>query len=360
MKDRTQGKRFILTENNDVEVRDFVVPAVQPGQVLIETISTLISAGTELGVQQVHSTPDGKWAGDQDPVVSSPGWVKNISEKNEQFLGYSNAGRIVEIADDLRSDPEFALKTGDVVLSSGNHASHVIETPKENSLVAVPEGVSPAEAAFGVLGSVALYGIEKAGLELGKTAAIIGMGVVGQITLQLSGFTGCEILLALDLIDMRLGIAGKNGATHVLNGAAKNFRSEAREITGGRGFNVVIEASGALPAIPLAVELAAIGGRIVLLGSPWSRKVEVDFFDIHLKELNIVGCHQPRCPTQATAFFPWTQEYNRKQILKMISDGRLDVKQLTTHRLPFPKATEAYRLLREEKDVSLGIVLEWI
>ena len=130
-------------------------------------------------------------------------------------------------------------------------------------------------------------------------------------------------------------------------------------MTGGRGFDIIIEASGALPAIPQAVELAAIGGRILLLGSPWSRNVEVDFFEIHLKELTILGCHQPRCPTQATAFFPWTQEYNRNQILKMISDGRMDVKKLISQRLSFQKAGEAYRMLRDEKETSLGIVLEW-
>ena len=87
--------------------------------------------------------------------------------------------------------------------------------------------------------------------------------------------------------------------------------------------------------------------------------MKVDFFDIHLKELTIIGCHQPRCPTQATAFFPWTQEYNRRQILKMIADGRLNVNQLITHRVPFAQADEAYRKLRDEKGDSLGVILEW-
>lgn len=359
MKEKKEGTRLVLTEENKIEVRSFPVPSPQPGQVLIQSVSTLISAGTELGVQEVHSSPYGTWAGGGDSVVASPGWVANINEKNEQFLGYSNAGRVIEIAKDLMDDPEFTIENGDLVLSSGNHSSHVIESPREKPLVAIPKGLSTEEASFGVLGSVAIYGIERSGLELGKTAAIIGMGVVGQITLQLAHYTGCELLVALDLLDNRLEIAGRNGATHIFNAKGDGFRREVRELTAGRGFDVIIEASGALPAIPLAVDLAAAGGRIVLLGSPWRRRVEVDFFDIHLKELNIIGCHQPRCPTEATAFFPWTQEYNRRQILKMISDGRLDVQRLITHRLPYQGADEAYRKLRDEKDTCLGVVLGW-
>ena len=357
--ERLAGKRLVLSEDNVIDVRDFAVPKAQGGQVLIQTLSTLISAGTELGVQAVHATSDGTWAGNRDSVVTPPDWVLNICRKGEENLGYSNVGRIIEIAEDLRSDPALSWKVGDIVLSSGNHASHVVESPRERPLVAVPEGISSADAAFGVLGSVAIYGVERAGLELGKRVAIIGMGVVGQLTLQLARLTGCEILAALDLIDSRLGVADKCGATHVFNPIADGFRLDVSDVTEGQGFDIVIEASGALPAIPLAVELAGVGGRVLLLGSPWRRNVEVDFFDIHLKELTILGCHQPRCPTQATAFFPWTQEYNRKQILKMISDGRLDVGQLITHRRRFDEAAEAYRTLKDEKDSALGVVLDW-
>jgi 2-desacetyl-2-hydroxyethyl bacteriochlorophyllide A dehydrogenase len=326
---------------------------------LIESIFTLISAGTELGVQQVHSRSNGRWAGNQEPIVTLPDWVSHIGQKNEQFLGYSNAGRIIDIAEDLASDPDIKLQKGDIVLSSGNHASHVVESPCEKPVVVVPNGVRADHAAFGVLGSVALYGIERSGLELGKTVAILGMGVVGQLSLQLAKYTGCEILAAIDLVDMRLETAGKGGATHLLNPAVDSFRDDVRKMTAGRGFDVIIEASGAIPAIPLAVELAAIGGRVLLLGSPWSRSVHVDFFDIHLKELHIIGCHQPRCPTQPGLLFPWTQSYNRSQILKMIADGRLNVERLITHRLPFAQAEEAYRKLRDEKSSTLGIVLDW-
>jgi threonine dehydrogenase-like Zn-dependent dehydrogenase len=87
--------------------------------------------------------------------------------------------------------------------------------------------------------------------------------------------------------------------------------------------------------------------------------VEIDFMDFHLKELTLKGCHQPKCPVHPTAMFPWTQQYNRSQILNMISDGRLDVRPLITHRLPFAETATAYRLLRQDRAHALGVVLEW-
>ena len=122
---------------------------------------------------------------------------------------------------------------------------------------------------------------------------------------------------------------------------------------------MTIEASGYPSALLYLFDLSRIGGRIVQLGSIWHRIVEVDFMDFHLKELVLIGCHQPKCPTAETVYFPWTQQYNRTQILRMIADGRLDVGALISHKLPYHEAEEAYRLLKDERDKSLGVVLDW-
>ena len=97
----------------------------------------------------------------------------------------------------------------------------------------------------------------------------------------------------------------------------------------------------------------------MLLGSIWHRKVEIDFMDFHEKELTMTGCHQPKCPIVPTPAFPWTQQYNRSQVLSMIGDGRLDVASLISHKLPCQEAHEAYRLLRDAREESMGAVLTW-
>jgi 2-desacetyl-2-hydroxyethyl bacteriochlorophyllide A dehydrogenase len=351
-------KRVILTKDNEIKIKEFPIGTLNSGQVHIQTICSLISAGTELGVQGAYSEYSSSWS-EFEYIVQPPAWVGSIARKVERGLGYSNVGRIVALSDDLRNTESFPFRMGDVVLSSGNHASHIVVTPENEHLTPVPQGLSSEEAAFGVLGSVSIYGIERANLRLGDHVAIVGMGVVGQLALQLARYTGCESLIAIDLETKRLEIANKAGATHTVQNSNGDLKKTIREITRGRGIDIVIEASGAASALSLAIDMARTGGKIILLGTPWSRKAEADFFKLHLKELELIGCHQPRCPKIETPYFPWTQSSNRQRILRMIHDGRLDVKRLITHRIPYFEIKEAYRLLREEKDKALGVVILW-
>ena len=323
------GSRVVVKPDSRIEIQDLPVRQPGRGEVMVKTESTLISAGTELGSQELSRTRD-------------------------FFPGYSNAGRIVALGEGVEG-----FQISDSVLSLGSHASYVTVSAAPQSLARIPEGVSFDEASFGVLGSVSIHGVRKAKIELGEFVAISGMGLVGQLALQLASSTGSEALIAIDLSDMRLQVAKECGATHILNPKTDDVKSEVNEITRGRGLDVTIEASGYPQALLSAFDFARIGGRIMALGSIWHRKVEVDFMPFHEKELTLVGCHQPKCPTAETIYFPWTQQYNRNQILRMIGDGRLNVRRLISHQLPYTEAAEAYRLLRDEKDKSLGVVLSW-
>jgi len=324
----TQGERILVKAEGKCEIEKFVIREPDPDEVLIKTISSLISAGTELGNQEVS--------------------------KSDFYPGYSNAGRIIAVGKDVRN-----LSIGDHVLSLGNHATHVTVSAKPEEVAPIPDNVSFDHASFGVLGSVAMNRVRKAKIELGEFVAISGMGLVGQLTLQLASQTGCESLLATDVYDFRLKMAEELGATYICNLKTCDIRERVKELTNGRGLDVIIEASGYPEALLTAFDLARIGGRIIILGSIWNRKIEVDFIDFHLKDLTLIGAHQPKCPTAETIYFPWTQQYNRRQILRMISDGRLNVGKLITHKMHFTEASEAYRLLRDEKDKALGIVLDW-
>lgn len=323
------GVQVIVRPDNSVGTKTAEIRSPGRGEVLVESVCTLISAGTELGTQEQGRTED-----------FTP--------------GYSNTGRIIEIGEGVDG-----YKIGDRVLSLGSHASHVTVSAAPQSLAKLPDSVSFEEGTFGVLGSVSMHGVRKARIELGEFACITGMGLVGQLALQLAAQTGAELLVAIDLSDSRLEVAKASGATHVLSPNRCDVRSEVENITAGRGLDVTIEASGYPELLPIAFDMARIGGRIMALGSIWHRKIEVDFMDFHLKELTLVGCHQPKCPTVATPAFPWTQQYNRRQILKMIERGEIDVTRLITHRLAYTDAGEAYRLLRDERDRSLGAILTW-
>lgn len=325
----TIGRRVVVRLDNRVEIEEFTPRTPEPGEVLIQTRYTLISAGTELGLQERGRSQD-------------------------FYPGYSNVGRILAVGDGV---DEYSV--GDVVLAMGNHATHVTCSAAPSEIAPVPADVRPEEAAFGVLGSVAAHGVRRARIELGEYVLITGMGVVGQLALQLAAQTGCEALMVTDLSDFRLGIARAHGATHTLNPLRDDLTEAVPRLTHGHGLDCIIEASGYPDMLPLLFDLARIGGRVVLLGSIWHRTVNVDFMPFHLKELTLLGVHQPKCPTVETPYFPWTQRYNRRQMLKMIGDGRLKVQPLVTHILPFTETAEAYRLLRDERDRALGIVLDF-
>jgi 2-desacetyl-2-hydroxyethyl bacteriochlorophyllide A dehydrogenase len=352
---KSTGKKVVLSQDRIISIQKFPIPSPDKGQVLVKTICNLISAGTELGIRKLFDT-DRRYG---DDVIGVPKWVKDFSSIPSREVGYSNVGTIIAISDELRDDPAFSFGVGDTVLSLGSHSSHVLVTAGSGNLISVPQSVSSEEAAFGILGSVSIYGIEIADIKFGDHVAIFGMGIVGQLALQMAGLCGCDTLTAIDFEPMRLAIADISGATHTLNPGQCDVTEESARITQGKGVDVIIEASGYSSALSTAIEIARPGAKIVLLGSPWEGVLEIDFFLVHLKELNIIGCHQPHCPTTPTSFFPWTKEYNRNQVLKMIKMGKLNVKQLITQRLPFDHAEQAYKKLYEEKGEALGIILTW-
>ncbi len=322
------GQRIIAQPDGRILIEGFQPRPPGPGEVMIATEATLISAGTELAM---------------------------LAEEHGAFCpGYSNVGRIVEIGDDVAG-----RSIGERMLSLGCHASHVTVSAAPASIVPVPEPVSSEEATFGVLGSVSAHGVRKARLEMGERVLVTGMGVVGQLALQFAARAGCETLIASDLSERRLALARELTGAITLNPTTCDIGAEIEQITEGHGLDCIIEASGYPDHLPALFEMARIGGRIVLLGSIWHRTVEADFMPFHLKELTLIGAHQPKCPTVATPAFPWTQQYNRAQTLKMIADGRLNVRPLITHMMPYTDAAEAYRLLREERDRALGVVLDF-
>ena len=142
------GTQIIVKPDNTITVEDFEIRQPGRGEVLIETVSTLISAGTELGTQEQPRT-------------------------NGFAPGYSNAGKIIAIGSDIN---DYAV--GDRVLSLGRHATHVTTSATAQSLAIIPDDLTFDQGAYGVLGSVSLHGVRRAKVELGEFVVITGMGIV--------------------------------------------------------------------------------------------------------------------------------------------------------------------------------------
>lgn len=218
----TQGKRVVFKEEGVVTVEDFDLERPEPDQLLIGTVSTLISPGTETAFLMA--------------LPNTPGVFP-------QYPGYSNAGIVVSVGSEVST-----FGAGDRVASQKNHSSHVIAS--EEDMVKIPENLSFDEASFFALGSIALQGIRKADIELGESAVVLGQGLVGVLALQLAKLSGGLPVIGVDLCDYRLSISSKCGADYAFNSMKVNLEKSIRDVTDGKGANVVIEATGSPEAIP--------------------------------------------------------------------------------------------------------------
>ncbi|MFQ6095293.1 MAG: zinc-binding alcohol dehydrogenase [Candidatus Bathyarchaeia archaeon] len=324
-------KRVVFPRKGEVAVEDFELRQPRDNKVLIRTVSTLISPGTETAFLMALPNTPGRFP---------------------QYPGYSNAGVVVSMGSRASR-----FKVGDRVVSRKNHASHVIAS--ENELMMIPKGLSFDEAAFFALGSIALQGIRKADIELGEPVVVLGQGLVGQLALQMAKLSGAMPIVGVDLFNYRLNLSLKNDADYVFNPLEVDLEKEISEVTAGRGANVVIEATGNRKVIPTAFKLVGKYGRVIILGSPRGMS-EVNFYsEIHKKGICVIGAHESTRPRYESYHRWWTQRDDSSLVLKLINKGRLRVKDLITLKMNFQEAQDAYKELIKHKERVVGIILDW-
>lgn len=248
---------------------------------------------------------------------------------------------------------------GDRVASSKGHTSHFVAAP--DSLIKVTDAaLSPEEAVFFNLCTIALQGVRKARIELGEPVLVLGGGLIGLFAMQLAKLNGGLPVISADLSDSRLELATAVGADYALNPEADDFDDQIDEITEGKDLAVVIEATGHPEVVNTALQLADWCGRVVLLASTRGETEGVNFYrDVHQKGLTVLGAHNSVRPRQESSANFWTLRDDWELSLQLIAHHRVVVAPLITHRLPGTQAAEAYRLLMEWDENLLGVVLDW-
>jgi len=326
-----KGKRVVFKAKGRVEIEDYALKEPEANQVLVETVFTLISSGTETAF-----------------LMALP----NTPSTFPMYPGYSNAGVIADLG-----VATSRFKIGDKVVSRRNHASHVVAN--EDELIRIPEGLSFDEASFSTLGSIALQGIRKANIEIGESVVVLGQGLVGNLALQLAKLSGGMPVIGVDAYDYRLGISQRCGADNVLNLTQVDLEDSVKDATDGKGADIVIEASGNPQAISTALQLVGRYGRIIILGSPRGT-TEVNFYSsVHRKGVSIIGAHESARPLFESSRGWWTEKEDSALTIKLLAKGLLKVRDLITAKLGYLRVEEAYRQLIESKDKVLGIILDW-
>lgn len=357
-------------KTGNTELTDVPCPQAGPGQLLIRTKCSLVSAGTErmlldFGkanlIDKARQQPDKvRMVLDKIKTDGLMPTLDTVRNKLEQPLplGYCNAGRVLEIG---RGVEGFAIS--DRVASNGKHAE-VVSVP-ENLCARIPDAVSDEEAAFTVIGAIALQGIRLVQPTLGEAVVVTGLGLIGQITVQLLRAHGCRVL-GIDFDAARLKMARVFGAEVVNLGAGEDPVQAAERFSRGRGVDAVIVTAATKSSEPMhqAALMCRKRGRIVLVGVTGLELSRDDFFK---KELTFqVSCsygpgrydpdYEDKGLDYPVGYVRWTEQRNFEAVLDMMADGRLDVKPLISHRFLLEQTEAAYAVVGGSEP-SLGILL---
>lgn len=356
------------------EVADVPAPGASRGALLIHTSHTLISAGTERMLvdfgkanllDKARQQPDKvKMVLDKVRTDGVLPTLESVRNKLDQplTLGYCNVGTVAEVGSGVTG-----FAAGDRVASNGKHAQ-VVSVPV-NLCARVPDAVTDEEAAFTVLGAIALQGVRLAQPTLGEAVVVTGLGLIGLMTVQLLRAHGCRVL-GLDFDPSKLALARQFGAETVDLAAGEDPVVAAQRFSRGRGVDAVILTLATQSNEPVhqAALMCRQRGRIVLVGVAGLALSRDDFFK---KELTFQvsasygpGRYDPNYEEKGqdypVGFVRWTEQRNFEAVLDMMADGRLDVKPLVSHRFDVADAGRAYALVAgDAQEPSLGILIRY-
>ncbi|MCK9294004.1 MAG: bi-domain-containing oxidoreductase [Desulfobulbaceae bacterium] len=362
-------------KNGVTEVAEVPCPHAGPGRLLIRTSRSLVSAGTE---RMLISFGKAGWLAKarQQPdkvrmvldKVKTDGLLPTVEAVRNKLdqplpLGYCNVGRVMKANNSVSKVDGF--KEGDRVASNGVHAE-VVSVPV-NLCARVPDGVSDDEAAFTVIGAIALQGIRLVQPTLGEAAVVTGLGLIGLMAVQLLRANGCRVL-GVDYDGRKLELARQFGAETVDLSAGEDPVAAGERFSRGRGVDAVLITAATKSSEPVhqAALMCRKRGRIVLVGVTGLELSRADFYE---KELSFqVSCsygpgrydsdYEEKGHDYPFGFVRWTEQRNFEAVLDMMAAGRLDVKLLISHRFSIAEAARAYEVVGGGEP-SLGILLDY-
>ena len=334
----TGNPTIVFTAPGRVEILDRAAPEPKPGEVLIRTLRSLISTGTELMLLHGRAASGSVWA-EMSQFPQSP--------------GYSNVGEVVGVGESV----EEAWRGRRV----GTHRPHAAwVTCPVTDLRVLPDAVAAEDAAFTTLAEVAMNGLRRARLTWGESVAIFGLGILGHLATRLAAAGGAEPIFAIEPSDLRRDKLPRTPWIHGLEPAdPARLRNLVVERNHGRRVDLVIELTADPELIPGELELVRDLGRFLILSSPRG-DTRFDFHDLcNRRSLSLIGAHGFSHPNAEWPDYPWTGRRHGELFLDWLAEGRLTVRELISHRFSFERAADAYALLSERRGEALGVVFEW-
>jgi len=286
--------------------------------------------------------------------------IRQIQKKlgEPMTMGYSSAGVVLACGAGIQN-----IKPGDRVASNGCHAE-VVSVPK-NLCAAVPDSVGFDQACFAIVGSIAMQGVRLSKANLGETVVVIGLGLVGQLTVAILKGAGCRVI-GTDLDASKCELAKQLGADIAAPGLSGG---KVEELTRGLGADAVIITASTKSNGPIELASQAVRqkGRVVLVGVIG---LELDRRPFYFKEAEfVVSCsygpgrydadYEDHGRDYPAAYVRWTEQRNIQAVLDMMGSGKLDVTPLISHRISIDEAERAYQIIDQGTEPYLGMVLQY-
>jgi 2-desacetyl-2-hydroxyethyl bacteriochlorophyllide A dehydrogenase len=318
-------------------LREETVPSPGPGEVRVETIASAVSAGTEMLVYR-GEVP-------QDLPLDLP--TLRGSYAFPIKYGYAVAGRVLDTGSNAGH-----LYPGDPVFVHHPHQEAFVVPA--TMLVRLPDDLDPLLGVFAANLETALNVVHDTPLSLGETALVLGAGVVGLLVARLLKLAGARAVLVVDPMERRRKLALAAGADGAFGPEGVNGR--VMDLTGGRGVDVAVEASGSGAALQAAIEAVATEGTVVVASWYGTRPIALDLGGrFHRGRVSLrssqVGRLNPELQPR------WDRERRTETVIGLLD--QLDLRDLISHRLPFGRAPDAYRLLDQRPDEAVQVVFSY-
>jgi 2-desacetyl-2-hydroxyethyl bacteriochlorophyllide A dehydrogenase len=338
-----EAQRWVVPGEQQVRLEAFPLPQPGPREIRVRTEASLVSAGTELAIYTgIHQ-------GLTNPHVTWP--------KYPQVMGYMAVVRVDAVGAEVHEYQE-----GDRLLTSTGHVSHAL-------LNVVPDAASrfwrlpdegPAHRlVFARMAKTAATALTRTEVTFAQSVVVVGLGIIGQVTLRLFEAAGAWPLVGIDPVAFRREAALRGGARAALDPTAGGVRDALHaELPGGA--DIVVDATGWASALPDILGLAREGGTVLVLGSPRGTAPDVDFYrDLHRRNLRLLGAHDSGIGGTIRESFAYTDTRVVPALVDWVLRGTVPVDDLISHHVPASALAEMYQGLLEDKDRFLGVVLDW-
>ncbi len=324
---------------------------LREGEVRLHTLYSGISSGTELTAYRgTNPYLNKRWDGARRLFVEDP-THETISYPVVGW-GYEEVGEVVEVGPAVQD-----MSPGSIVYGTWGHRSeHIVDADYARQRT-LPPDVDPLLGIFSQIGAIALNGVLDAAVRLGETVAVFGLGVVGQLAAQLAKLSGAYVI-GVDMLPLRMDIARRVGIDTVLDARDGSPAEKIKAMTGGRGADVCIEASGSTQALNEAIRACAYSSKVVALGffQGEARGLYLGE-EFHHNRINVV-CSQIGGVAPELQH-SWDTLRLVHTFMRLVVEQRVQVRPLITHVMPVNEAPTLFRLLDEHPAEVLQAVLDF-